>query len=249
MSRPRLVLFGDSITQFGFGELAGSGYGWISRLSSTYSRRADVLSRGFSGYNTRHALGILPSVLTDCGAGTRGGRVLFYTLWFGANDAALPGTRQHVPAEEYAANIKKMVGLIRSAHDDASTPVPPIVLITPPPVFQPWWEEWCKTYGRDKSDRTNEASRQYGLAMQSVGKELECETLDTWTLLGGDAPGYERYLTDGLHLSEEGNKAIYEGLMALVENKFPNLAPMTEEEGRYGEVGVPLCEKLWTELC
>ena len=219
-------------------------------MQSTYSRRADVLSRGFSGYNTRHALNILLSVLTDCGAGTGRSGVLFYTLWFGANDAALPGTQQHVPVEEYASNIKKMVELIRAAHkDDASSQVPPIVLITPPPVFSPKWEDFCKTHGRDKSDRTNEASRQYGLAMRSVGKELKCETLDTWTLLGGDAQGYERYLTDGLHLSEEGNKAIYEGLMKLVEDTIPNLAPMTEGEGRYGDVGVPLCEKLWTELC
>ena len=155
-----------------------------------------------------------------------------------------------MPVEEYTSNIKNMVELIRAAHnDDASTQVPPIVLITPPPIFSPKWEEFCKKYGRDKSDRTNEASRQYGLAMQSVGKELKCETLDTWTLLGGDAQGYERYLTDGLHLSEEGNKTIYEGLMKLVEDTIPNLAPMTEGEGRYGDVGVPLCEKLWTELC
>ena len=220
-----------------------------------------MLSRGYSGYNTRHALDVLPSVLADCGAGSAGSsRVLFYTLWFGANDAALPGTRQHVPVEEYASNLKKIVEMIRASHkgsddsdgdgdgssDGAS---PPIILITPPPVYQPWWEDFCKTYGRDKSDRTNDASRQYGLAMKSIGDELKCATLDTWKLLGGDVPGFEKHLTDGLHLSEEGNKAIYEGLMALVEDKIPHLAPMTEGEGRCGEVGVPLCEKLWTELC
>ena len=221
-----------------------------------------MLSRGFSGYNTRHALDVLPNVLADCGAGSAGtsssSRVLLYTLWFGANDAALPGTRQHVPVEEYASNIKTIVGMIRDSHKSrgdsagdgsADGATPPIILITPPPVYQPWWEEFCKTYGRDKSDRTNDASRKYGLAMKSVGEELACETLDTWELLDGDAPGFEKQLTDGLHLSEEGNKAIYQGLMDLIEDKFPHLAPMTEGEGRYGEVGVPLCEKLWTELC
>lgn len=235
---------------------------YLFHSQSTYSRRADVLSRGFSGYNTRHALDVLPSILADFDVGLGGSSsVLFYTLWFGANDAALPGTRQHVPVEEYASNLKTIVGLVRDSYngngnsngsaDEASTPslAPPIILITPPPVYKPWWENFCKNFGRDKSYRTNEASRQYGLAMKSVGDELKCETLDTWELLGGDALGFEKYLTDGLHLSEEGNKAIYEGLMALVEDKFPHLAPMTEGEGRYGEVGVPLCEKLWTELC
>lgn len=113
-----------------------------------------MLSRGFSGYNTRHALDVLPSVLADCGAGSAGsGRVLFYTLWFGANDAALPGTRQHVPVEEYASNLKKIVEMIRASHKSggdgdgdgsADGRSPPIILITPPPVYQPWWEDFAR---------------------------------------------------------------------------------------------------------
>ncbi len=47
--RPAIVLFGDSITQQGFG-LNGH-VGWASLLANDYIRRADVLNRGFSGYN------------------------------------------------------------------------------------------------------------------------------------------------------------------------------------------------------
>ena len=39
-SRPRVVLFGDSLTQRGFEE-----QGWASALCDYYTRRADVLNR------------------------------------------------------------------------------------------------------------------------------------------------------------------------------------------------------------
>ena len=50
--RPSILLFGDSITEYGFG-IEEVRFGWASLLSSLYSRRADVLNRGFSGYNTK----------------------------------------------------------------------------------------------------------------------------------------------------------------------------------------------------
>jgi lysophospholipase L1-like esterase len=105
--RPAIVLFGDSITQQGFG--VDGNLGWASLLASAYSRRADVLNRGFSGYNTRHALDILPRVFgTPPDEG-----ILFCTVLFGANDSALPGERQHVPMDEYKENLYKIVTSIR----------------------------------------------------------------------------------------------------------------------------------------
>lgn len=46
-SVPRVILFGDSITQMSFSE---GGFG--SRLADYYQRRADVLNRGYSGCDT-----------------------------------------------------------------------------------------------------------------------------------------------------------------------------------------------------
>ena len=80
--RPAIILFGDSLTQFSFGESGGGGgggggVGWASLLSSAYQRRADVFNRGFSGYNTRHALEILPKVF----APAEGGIVFATVFW------------------------------------------------------------------------------------------------------------------------------------------------------------------------
>lgn len=55
--RPRIILFGDSITQRGFAE-----GGWAAALSDYYTRTADVLNRGYSGYNTEWALHTLDAV-------------------------------------------------------------------------------------------------------------------------------------------------------------------------------------------
>ena len=110
--RPAILLFGDSITQFGYGESIATNTppsGWASLLSSAYSRRADIINRGYSGYNTRHALDVLPSALE----GLDGRDLLYCTVFFGANDAALPGTRQNVPVEEYSENVKEIVRRLR----------------------------------------------------------------------------------------------------------------------------------------
>ncbi|EAY99754.1 hypothetical protein OsI_21739 [Oryza sativa Indica Group] len=50
--RPSIVLFGDSITEEAFGE-----GGWGAHLANHYSRSADVVLRGYSGYNTRYQYG------------------------------------------------------------------------------------------------------------------------------------------------------------------------------------------------
>lgn len=104
--RPSIVLYGDSLTQRGFGE--DGNVGWASLLASAYTRRADVKNRGFGGYNTHHALHVLPNILDSFDD-----KVLFTTIFFGANDAALPGERQHLSLDEYAHNLQKIVETIR----------------------------------------------------------------------------------------------------------------------------------------
>ena len=106
MLRPRFVLFGDSLTQRSF-EDGGFGAG----LTSAYQRKvlcrpalapiqlqkahadicwclvqADVVLRGYSGYNTRWARFLLPKVF-PIGASEPTKQV---TVFLGANDAALP---------------------------------------------------------------------------------------------------------------------------------------------------------------
>ena len=236
--RPSILLFGDSITQEAFG--VDGNIGWASLLAADYTRRADVLNRGYSGYNTNHAVELLPRVLVPL---QKMHKFLFCTVFFGANDAALAGEPQHVPLERYTENVKTIVRSIRASHDC------PVVLIAPPPIEETMWGDFLKLRGQGGSDRSNEHTRSYGLALEQVAKENDCLFLDAWTLMEGDKSTRGSFVFDGLHLNEKGNRALYNGLMDLLEANRPEVLPMMDGDGRYGTKGVPLEEKLWRELC
>ena len=57
-SWPRVLLFGDSLTQYAF----GTDGGWAAMLAEKLQRKADVVNRGFSGYNSRWCRVILDQV-------------------------------------------------------------------------------------------------------------------------------------------------------------------------------------------
>ncbi|KAJ7361793.1 isoamyl acetate-hydrolyzing esterase [Desmophyllum pertusum] len=55
---PKIVLFGDSITQESFSE-----GGWGAAIADHYQRKCDVLNRGCSGYTSAFNKLILPRIL------------------------------------------------------------------------------------------------------------------------------------------------------------------------------------------
>lgn len=255
MGRPTVVLFGDSITQLGFtGGSDSMSPGWVGFLANAYTRRADILSRGFSGYNTRHALDILPSVFGQVegdNASSYVGQPLFVMVFFGANDASLLADTehcQHVPIEEFEGNTRKIVQAINGRFPASAKP--PIFLITPPPVSQTMWDKYCTDQYGEVRPRTNEASKQYGDRVKSVAKHLGCSVVDSFMLLEGNKSEdtYGKYLEDGLHLNGLGNKALFNGVMDCIRSNYPDLAPM-EGDGKTEEKGIPVDGALWEELC
>ncbi|KAG6581348.1 GDSL esterase/lipase, partial [Cucurbita argyrosperma subsp. sororia] len=109
--RPRIYLFGDSITEFSFAD-----GGWGAALANHFSRRADVVVRGYSGYNTRWALKVLERVFPASEEHSGAGDPLALTVFFGANDACLPdryGAFQHVPLDEYKQNLISIVSFLK----------------------------------------------------------------------------------------------------------------------------------------
>ncbi|XP_006515241.1 isoamyl acetate-hydrolyzing esterase 1 homolog isoform X4 [Mus musculus] len=134
---PRVLLFGDSITQFSFQQ-----GGWGSLLADRLVRKCDVLNRGFSGYNTRWAKIILPRLIRK-GPGME--NPVAVTIFFGANDSSLKdeNPKQHVPLDEYSANLRDMVQYLRSV----DVPRERVILITPPPLCEAAWEKECVLKG------------------------------------------------------------------------------------------------------
>mmetsp|Transcript_16470 Transcript_16470/g.32197 ORF Transcript_16470/g.32197 Transcript_16470/m.32197 type:complete len:266 (+) Transcript_16470:29-826(+) len=220
-SRARIVLFGDSITQHSFN--VG---GWGQRMADYYVRRADVLNRGFSGYNTDWALYTLSEIF-----GENDATPALATIFFGANDACDPKVhpRQHVPVDRFKANLKKIVQHIQGTSKKGA-PEPKIVVIAPPPVDVPRRLEFQKEKYGDKATgvaaRSLELAKTYAEACVSVGSEMKIPVLNVCKLMI-DKGDWKGYLNDGLHLSAEGNEFVFEALVALITKEYPDLRVTT----------------------
>ncbi|XP_048138641.1 GDSL esterase/lipase At5g62930 isoform X2 [Rhodamnia argentea] len=195
--RPAIVLFGDSITQGSFRP-----GGWGAALADTYSRKADVVLRGYGGYNTRWALFLLHHIFPLDSSKPP----VATTIFFGANDAALSGRlseRQHVPVDEYKENLKKIVH-----HLKKWSPTMLIVLITPPPVHVEGRDEYASA--RELPERTNDVTGTYAQQCVQLADELGVRTIDVWSKMQETEGWQKKFLSDGLHLTPEGNAVVYQ---------------------------------------
>ncbi|KAA1471292.1 SGNH hydrolase [Dentipellis sp. KUC8613] len=218
-----IMLFGDSITQ-GAWEMNGVG----ARLAHIYARKLDVLNRGFSGYNTDWAFPVFEKVLAKQHEQHHVPRVRLLTIWFGANDACLPHSPQHVPLARFSANLRKMIYTVKSPASPFYSPVTKIILIAPPPVntIQRGADLASREPARDL-DRDFETTRQYAKEVLEVGAREGVPVVDIWTALweaaGKEERGLERFLYDGLHLNEEGYRIAYEELLKIISEHYPEL--------------------------
>ncbi len=216
--RPVVVLLGDSLTQRG-GAVAGGAPGWAARLGELYARRADVVNRGLSGYNTRWVLPELPVLLGGAAAGA--GLVV---VWLGANDAALSGgdsASQHVPLAEYRDNLRAILG-----HVEAMPGSPRALLVTPPPVDE---TARLRFTGGAAPERTNAAAEAYARACLEVARETDTWALALWDVMtAAGRPAWEEMLCDGLHLSPSGEEFVYDQVVRAIEASHlaPSALPM-----------------------
>ncbi|CAM9475692.1 unnamed protein product, partial [Phaeothamnion confervicola] len=218
---PEVVLFGDSITQSSFAP------GWGSQLADWYTRRADVINRGFSGYNTRMSMFLLNTIFPQTGDGVpESPPALLVTVFLGANDMALASSsaRQHVPLQEYKSNLKRIVAHIRAAEPGAR-----IILITPPPVHEGMWREaQLQFFTEAKAEPTGAIPDRtmYARACKDAAGELGIPAVDAFSGFGGGDPAKSALLlSDGLHLSAAGNSLLFGLIKETVRLHYPALLP------------------------
>ena len=207
-----ILLFGDSLTQESF-----SPGGWGARVANHFQRRADVVNRGFSGYNTEWAKIILPELLTS--------KPDLVTVFFGANDAALPepSTLQHVSLPSFKSNMGEIIARLNSAGSENSS----IVLITPPPLLEDLWVLECREKGRPM-DRSNEVTKQYAETVLQLGRETGITTVDVYDALSKEQ-NLVQFLSDGLHFTPEGNQFLADLVIPVLETKLAHVQPVFPE--------------------
>lgn len=209
---PRIVLFGDSITQFSF-----EPGGWGAFIANNLARKCDVLNRGLSGYNSRWAKIVLPQLINQS---MDPRNIVAVTIFFGANDSAIKevNPKQHIPQDEYVQNLKSMIEYLKSI----SITEDKVILITPPPLEEAAWEKECIIKGC-QLNRLNSVTGKYAGACVQVAAECGTDVLDLWTLMQADNQDFRTYLSDGLHLSQKGNDFLASHLWPVLEKKVSEL--------------------------
>ncbi|XP_057808139.1 GDSL esterase/lipase CPRD49-like [Salvia miltiorrhiza] len=203
--RPQLVLFGSSVVQMSFN--VG---GWGAILADLYARKADVLLRGYSGWNTRMALHVLDEVFPK----DEPVQPSLVILYFGGNDATNPhptGLGTHVPLPEYIENMKKMILHIKSLSDETR-----IICLTSPPVNEARVRE---LFGNALDDqvRTNEGCRIYSEKLVELCREMDVEAINLWTAIQERDDWTDSCFIDGIHLSAEGSQTVVKEILKVLK--------------------------------
>lgn len=223
-----IMLLGDSLTQG-----ASMPNGLAQRLSYVYNRKLDVVNRGLSGYNTKWAIPVFQQCLvkrTGTHADQLFPKVQLLTIWFGANDSCLEHSPQHVPLADFAENLDTLVQTVRAPASDHYAPWTRVVLLTPPPVNT--HQRGADLAAREPPralDRAFDVTREYAEAVRRVAQKHRLPVVDVWTILweacGQDEAKLDKYLSDGLHVNEEAYGLIYDGLMKVIAERWPEFLP------------------------
>lgn len=225
VSYGQIVLFGDSITEQSFNS-EYSGFG--SALANAYARRLDIINRGFSGYTTDQAVELLPRIFP-----TLDNDIQLVVVFFGANDAVLPGFDQHVPIDRFRTNMRTIL----------SSPAlkGKVIVLTPPPI---------ESHTHDPNfgpNRTAENTKLFRDTVLLLCKELDVPSGDVWKTFM-DTLGWQEvdeqlpgslkapksdllasYFRDGLHPVASGYELIYQTIRTAIESSFPAIAPLKRE--------------------
>ncbi|KAK6341289.1 hypothetical protein TWF696_008370 [Orbilia brochopaga] len=166
-------------------------------------------------------------------------------IFFGANDAAVPGSLQHIDIAEYKEHLKAIANHLYVKDHGAK-----VVIVTPPPV--------CEHKCLPSHDRRSAITKQYAEAAIEVADEVGVEVVKLWHVfmdyagwkegdpLLGDinvpkSDKLDELLSDGLHLTGKGYQLYFDTFMKVLEEKVPEIYnhergyPHWHEAPKYGE--------------
>nr|GMD59109.1 GDSL esterase/lipase CPRD49 [Ipomoea batatas] len=203
--RPQFVLFGSSIVQLSF-----SNGGWGTILADVYARKADIVLRGYYGWNSRRAVQILDKVFPK-DAAVQPELVIAY---FGGNDSMGPhssGLGPHVPLPEYIENMRKVALHLKSLSDTIR-----IIFLSSPPVNEAKVKENTSSYFSELV-RNNDLCKKYSDACIDLCKELGVMVVDLFTSIQKREDWENTCFIDGVHLAEEGSKVVVEEILKVLK--------------------------------
>lgn len=189
--------------------------GWGAGLADLYSRKADILLRGYRGWNTRRARNVLEQFFPK----DFPSQPALVLVFFGANDGAFPmpsGKGQHVPLQEFKENLRYIASYLKELSQTTK-----VILITAPPIHEDGRREYARFRFGEKAakftDRTNERAKNYAHACIEVANEVNVGVVDLWTAIQKKENWQTKCLCDGMHLTSEGNKVLLEEILKVLK--------------------------------
>lgn len=141
-----------------------------ANLQTDYIRRLDVINRGLSGYTSRMGLCALkPFLPFDRAAAWPDLKLV--TVFYGANDACIPGELQHVKLESY---VEALQGIIAHVSGRSAG----VILITPPPVNEHQFQRLPSGTFQRRAGITS----QYAQAAEKLARTSGIPCVDLWML-------------------------------------------------------------------
>lgn len=202
---PKLIFFGDSLTQRGWSAEGG----WLTILADTFVRRVDVVGRGFSGYNTRMCLQLLPTLFPDNASVSQ---CKEFAIFLGANDASL--NEQHVDVAEYKSNLIKMVDYLKSI----GLPCNRLTLISLPPLDEGKWNAREIAEGKSKN-RLLQNCPAYMEAAKQAAQESNTNFVNLYEAMIAQHD-WLTFFGDGLHFSSKGAEFLAQLLIPILEDRL-----------------------------
>lgn len=220
MEYKKFLLFGDSITEYSFNTLPepnkGHQFALGAALSSIYSRKLAIIHRGFSGYNSRWAIKILPKILEH------ENNIAIATIYFGSNDATAAGPA-HVPEHEYEDNLHKLVRMMKAQS------IKPILVgpaLYDPAKFEPTHQKEIQ----QGQIRSNELLGKYSTIAENVASKEHIPFVNLHAAFknkGSD--NWREMLSDGLHYNGWGYEVFYQELLRAINESYPQYSPENME--------------------
>nr|AAL31218.1 At2g38180/F16M14.11 [Arabidopsis thaliana] len=200
--RPQIVLFGSSIVQYSFTDR-----GWGATLADLYSRTADIILRGYAGWNSRFALKVLHQVFPK-DAVIQPSLVIVY---FGGNDSTHPhpsGHGPHVPLSEFIENMRKIGEHLLSLSDKTR-----VIFLTPPPMNEKQIEI---VFGDAIKGRSNELCRPYAEELLNLCREINVKGIDIWTAIQQQDDWLNSCFTDGIHFTAKASEIVVKEILKVL---------------------------------
>lgn len=232
MSLNKFLLFGDSVTEYAYREkvpwIEGPFFTVGAALTNVYTRKLDVVQRGYSGYSTREGVKIIGHILhAEHDIQPPELQVRLAYVEFGTNDARLRGSspynHQTVPLQEYVANMLEIVEQFRSR--DIS-----VVAILPGLHDAATRNKFNEDDSRTGDIRTNENSKLYA---DSIAAKLDLigvpyvhlyNVQSNYLAVHPDKT-VQDLLIDGIHYSGISYRLFYDELLDLIKQHYPQLHP------------------------